>query len=418
MIGSPSKKDYRGMVSSNLILNCPFLTTNVTNARAIFGPDLASVRGKTVWCTLAPVVADYVAVPCSLVKTNKVVALAADVFFVDGTAFLLTVLQRIKFVTVEPVPVQTTTSLSKHLKQVLKVYGRAGFRVKTILMDGEFEKIKPLMSTLECNMTVAKEHVSKAERTIRTLKEWTRGLLATLPFSNLPKPMKIEFVHFMALWLNARAKTGISSIYSPRKLLFRWQLDYKKHCWVLPRTYCKVHDEPVPTNMVVWQMHEGIALGPTGNLQGSIKFYCINIGWVLKCHSFTQIPMPDRVIKCLNATGAREGQGREFQFLNQPREPYGWTDEVPKDNPKFQGLLDKKEEAVYPNISAKLSGVELKEEEQGYQTVTDEPEDKFWDMAAMTSDNTGINPNARLCMARDAAIPEGEHCCAQPSLCR
>jgi hypothetical protein len=49
-------------------------------------------------------------------------------------------------------------------------------------MDGEFEKIKPLLPTLECNTTAAKEHVSEAERTIRTLKERTRGLLATLPF--------------------------------------------------------------------------------------------------------------------------------------------------------------------------------------------------------------------------------------------
>jgi hypothetical protein len=36
------------------------------------------------------VVADYVAVPHSLVKTNKVITMVADVFFVDGTAFLLT----------------------------------------------------------------------------------------------------------------------------------------------------------------------------------------------------------------------------------------------------------------------------------------------------------------------------------------
>jgi hypothetical protein len=65
------------------------------------------------------------------------------------------------------------TSLSKHLTQGLDVYGRAGFRVRTILMDGEFEKIKPLMPTVECNTTAAKEHVRKAEWTIRTLKGQT-----------------------------------------------------------------------------------------------------------------------------------------------------------------------------------------------------------------------------------------------------
>jgi hypothetical protein len=91
MIGNPREKDFKGMVSGNMIKNCPVTTTDITNALAIFGPDLVTIRGKTVRRTPAPVVADYVAVPRALVEQNKVVALAADVFFVDGTAFLITV---------------------------------------------------------------------------------------------------------------------------------------------------------------------------------------------------------------------------------------------------------------------------------------------------------------------------------------
>jgi hypothetical protein len=118
----------------------------------------------------------------------------------------------------------------------------------------------------------AKEHVSKAERTIQTLKEQTRGLLDTLPFSHVPKRMKIEFVYFIVLWLNAfPVKSGISVVYLPRELLVWWWLDCKKHCCMLPGTYCGVHDEPTLMNMMTWQTHECIALGPTGNLQGSVK---------------------------------------------------------------------------------------------------------------------------------------------------
>lgn len=80
---------------------------------------------------------------------------------------------------------RTATSLSKHLTRVLQVYERAGFKVRTILMDGEFEKVRNLMPCVECNTTAAKEHVSKAERTIRTIKERTRGLLGTLPFQHV-----------------------------------------------------------------------------------------------------------------------------------------------------------------------------------------------------------------------------------------
>jgi hypothetical protein len=132
MVGNPSEKDYKGIISNNLIANCPISSKDVSNARTIFAPDLASIRGKTVRQAPEPVVTDYVAVPQTLIEANKVIMLVADVFFVEGTAFLLMVTRRMKFVTGEHVPVRTATSLNKHLKQVLEVYGCAGFVVRTI----------------------------------------------------------------------------------------------------------------------------------------------------------------------------------------------------------------------------------------------------------------------------------------------
>ena len=228
LLGNPSEKDYRVMVSSNMIENCSISTSDMSNARTIFGPDLPIVRGETVRQTLVLVVAEYISVPRSLVKTNRINTLVADVFFEDRTPFLLTVARRWKFVTAEHVPVRTAMNLSKHMTQVLEVYKRAGFIVRTILMDGEFEKIRPHLPTVECNTTAAKEHVSKAERTIRTIKERTRGLLAMLPFLHLPRRMKIEFVYFIVLWLNVfPVRSGILSTFSPRELLVRWRLDYE-----------------------------------------------------------------------------------------------------------------------------------------------------------------------------------------------
>ena len=62
MIGSPSEKDYGGMVSSNMIKKFPNDSTDVSNARAIFGPDLASVSGKTVRRKPRSIVEEYIAV--------------------------------------------------------------------------------------------------------------------------------------------------------------------------------------------------------------------------------------------------------------------------------------------------------------------------------------------------------------------
>ncbi len=45
MMGHPTDRDFLGLVRANLIANCPVSATAVTNANAIFGPDLAEVRG-------------------------------------------------------------------------------------------------------------------------------------------------------------------------------------------------------------------------------------------------------------------------------------------------------------------------------------------------------------------------------------
>ena len=97
MIGSPSESDYKKMVSSNMIRNCDITSSDVSNARNMFGPHLEGVRGKTTRSKPDRVVEEYVAVPRDFITRNKMITIAADVFFVDGIAFLLTVSRKIEF---------------------------------------------------------------------------------------------------------------------------------------------------------------------------------------------------------------------------------------------------------------------------------------------------------------------------------
>ncbi len=103
----------------------------------------------------------------------------------------------------------------------------------------------------------------------------------------------------------------------------------------------------------------------------------------------------------------QEKQGQEFRLLNRQKEPYDWTDEVPKDDPKFQGLLE--EPAQYPDILAELPGVELESKLEDDQVITDEPEPDFAALAAAALANAGIDPQDRLRSAQAAnnAPPPG-----------
>ncbi len=85
---------------------------------------------------------------------------------------------------------------------------------------------------------------------------------------------------------------------------------------------------------------------------------------------------------------------------------------MPKDNHKFQGLLDK--EAPFMDISTEIPGVPLEEEEEEYQVVTDKPEPGFEELAATGLDNVGIlgidaeawvhNAQAAMNAAKAAAV--------------
>ena len=119
-------------------------------------------------------------IPRDFVVQDKMITLSADVFFVYGIALVLTLTCWIKFVTIEHTLSRTNKQITVHLKRVLRVYHREGFTVRYVLMNGEFENMKNELPSIVCNTTATKEHVAKANRQIRVVKERCRGSLCTV----------------------------------------------------------------------------------------------------------------------------------------------------------------------------------------------------------------------------------------------
>ena len=105
--GHPSEKVFKRDVSRksphSLFHSCPVTTKDITDARKIFGPSLPCAKGKWVRTKSVRVDPDYVSIPPSLL-TNKYETLAADVMFVCGLPFLITLGRRVRFVTVQYAP--------------------------------------------------------------------------------------------------------------------------------------------------------------------------------------------------------------------------------------------------------------------------------------------------------------------------
>jgi hypothetical protein len=48
LVGYPSPKDFMNMVRSNMITNCLVSPIDISNANTISGPNIATLKGKTV----------------------------------------------------------------------------------------------------------------------------------------------------------------------------------------------------------------------------------------------------------------------------------------------------------------------------------------------------------------------------------
>ena len=153
-------------------------------------------------------------------------------------------------------------------------------------MDQEFDKIVDQMEMAIVNTTAAREHVTDAERGIRCIKDSGRCTMAELRrigIITLPKQVIIHIVYFVVFWLNAPPATnGISEVHSPREIVLGRSIDYNLHCRATFGQYVHTHIDPDVTNDTKGRTFAGIYLGPTGNLQGTVKTMDLNTGHVKK----------------------------------------------------------------------------------------------------------------------------------------
>ncbi|KAL7474817.1 hypothetical protein ACHAW6_002980 [Cyclotella cf. meneghiniana] len=280
--------------------------------------------------------------------------------FVSGLPFLITLSRRVRYVTVQFVPKRTAGELASALKLVIGLYRRAGLICQTALMDGEFEKVKErLINTIEVNVTARNEHVPEIERKIRHVKERARCIKADVPYKIMPSIMIKRMVLHAVLFMNAYVdKQGISDEYSPREIILRWQLDWRKHCKYHFGAYGQAYDDPNPaeTNTQAPRSRNIVCVGPMGNMQGSYYFLDLDTKAIIKRRKFTELPIPDSIIRRIERWGKKDRQDGLIRFCDRNNDPFDWTDEQ---GPLIDDNAPDPEPAAFPDIPAEMPGVVL-----------------------------------------------------------
>lgn len=318
ILGFPSTRTYIKVIENKLLSNCPVTKQDIIAAEDIFGPAVAALKGKTTRRRPEPVQVNLVDIPHDIIARYREVILAADIMYVNGVAFFVTVSRNIKFGTAEMILNKSNKTLLTAIKQVRKTYKQRGFRITHLLIDGEFESLRADVATLGITVnTVARgEHVPDIERYIRTVKERARCLFHTMPFDAIPQRLVVEMIYTSVFWLNAFPPSdGISEQYGPRAIITGAELDWQIHCKLEFGSYVQVHEEH--DNSLAPRTTGALSLRPNGNAQGGFLFYSLTTGRKISCYAWTSLPMPAEVIRHIHYIARDKKVNPGIAFLDR-----------------------------------------------------------------------------------------------------
>jgi hypothetical protein len=313
----PYMKDFKWVIHSNQIKDCPVTVQDVNAAIKIWGKNIVALKGKTTQSKTNMVVRDYVKVPMELLKLHKEVFLTTEIFFVNKIPFFLTLIRKICFTAVNHLADRTVPQIFKAFKEMHQYYIQHGFHVITVHTDGEFAPLKPFIKYMPggplVNLASANEHVPEIERILRVVKERCRETRHSLPFQQIPKLLTIHIVLNVIKLLNLFPTKGrVSETLSPKTIMSGDTLDYKKHLILQVEQYYQVYEEDNPRNSQLARTKGAISIGPSGNLQGGFKFMALNAGKKIVSRSWDVIPIPDLMIDQVNALDSDQPHHTKF----------------------------------------------------------------------------------------------------------
>ena len=308
-LGYPSQRELENVLDNKAIPGTDLIGADARRALYIYGQPAPLLKGKTVREKSQHVPSPHkLELPPHVQQFHQQVDLCVDFLHVNGMLYLHTISRKFQFRTISLAPSKGRVAITKLLSNVVSIYTARGLKVVTILGDNAFACVKSDMLPIAVNITAAREHSPEVERSLRTVQERLRCIIAGLPYNRFTKLMTTRALEHVVSVLNAfPAKNGVSNTLSPRNIVLGRPDLNRKELLLEFGTYVQVHLHPSVSNNTAPRTVEGIALGPSGNVQGGWYFQNLETGDQLHARSWTELSVPDHVIQRVNDIAKEEG---------------------------------------------------------------------------------------------------------------
>jgi hypothetical protein len=306
-MGAPTMDDLKAMIRLNLIKNNQVTTDDVNLATKAYGPDVATIKGKTTRRKPTPVTSNLVEIPDELLRVQEDLTLSMDGLTVNSLKFLSTISHDLFYRTAQYVAKPVASIYENCIAELLALYKKGGFNITAIHCDNEFRKVMDPLSAREdppiaMNYAAAQEHVPRAERNNRVIQERVRAAYHRFPFTHLPRVLVKYLVLESTKKLNFFPnKNGVSKYFSPRMIMHQENLDYERHCKYQIGEYVQAHDEPDHSNTNAPRSLDCIYLRPMDNAQGGHELLHLQTNRVVKRRTLTKVPITPGIIKQVHA---------------------------------------------------------------------------------------------------------------------
>ena len=310
LIGRPGYQRFERIVGNNEMKNCPVNVSDVKRMNIIYGPDVATLKGRMVnQKPSAVLIFEPVVVPEYILQYHGKVYLAADFFYVLGLVFILTKSRKIQLLTGTHVQNRNKQTQLDVLNKVFDIYENRGFEITSLITDIEFECIRNDIRQIESQTVPADDHVGDIEVSVKLVKEDLRCTVQGLPYKRYPKLMIIEMVVEVLRKRNQfPTNDGVSDKISPLTIVNGdGPPDFNKMKFEFG-AYGQAFQSNSPTNTNTTRSVGAIALSMTPNKNVEYKFMSLNTGKLIHRRQCKALPITDEVIRRVHELAKRDNQ--------------------------------------------------------------------------------------------------------------